>query len=73
MDKCETCRWGIFHERTEMRDCPGMIASHAHVECRRYPATAAKPRYGMTTDFRNPFPRMKLDDWCGEHTPKDRP
>lgn len=73
MDKqtCATCRWGIHHPRTEMRDCPGMTASNEQVECRRYPATAAKPSYGLSGGFRNPFPCMKPDDWCGEHQPKE--
>ncbi len=71
--RCETCRFGISHARTEFRDAPGMTCQPAYVECRRYPPEAGTPAYNQPRNNRRPFPGMNPGDWCGEWQPLPSP
>lgn len=62
MDKCETCRWWGGRVSGRVYD-PG--------PCRRYP-----PQVVIRDQFQDVHfiqPKMSINDFCGEHTPKDRP
>lgn len=51
---CQSCRYSIVENRTPL--------------CRRYPPQVQEvPGYRTGASF---YPRVNLDDWCGEHQPK---
>lgn len=40
--------------------------------CRRYPPTIVNEGGGMHPDYRERWPEMLEDDWCGEFQKRDR-
>lgn len=63
--KCETCRW--LGNRSKYADAG--INDDGGFQCRRRSPVATG---GMMSAANTMWPLVTLDDWCGEHSPREQ-
>ena len=72
-ETCKTCRWWVRGWMARSGQAGGSVgyvwqlpqADYPSGECRRWP-----PTRGLGA---RDFSSTLQDDWCGEHTPKEKP